>query len=163
MNEKVFTPKTTGVLSIMSMVYVIVLMAGTILNIYKDDGLENWFMFLKVSSLYILACSILFFAIKSQRIILNNDEITLKQLGLTRHKIQYRHIEQVRKGKMNGSPIMEIETRVNGCQKVSPMPFLPFETDWKDIIRKLQEECGKEVVGEMTIRRAKGELRTWKE
>jgi ABC-type nickel/cobalt efflux system permease component RcnA len=163
MKQRVYTPNTKGIIPIMAIVYVTVLIAGTMLNIFNNDSLENWFSFLQISLLYILSCSLIYMAIRSQRIIVDQNKLILKQLGLTRHRIELQHIEQVRKGKLNGSPIMEIETRKKGFKKISPLPFLPFENDWKHILHHLQEECGEEVIGEMTLKRANGELRTWKE
>jgi hypothetical protein len=161
MPQKVYFPNTNGILKIMVTVYVLVLLAGTIINVIKREGLENWLTFITISSIYIIVCSLIYVAIKSQRIILTDKSFTLKQLGLIRHRISLKEIEEVRKGKMDGSPIMEIETRINGLKKVSPVPFLPFEKDWKEMLQLLEGNCGEEIIGEMTLTRQKGELRTW--
>lgn len=161
MTTRVFYPKTTGISTVMFTIYVIVLLAGTIINLIKSDGFGEWITFLLVSFLYIGICSLIYFAIKSQRIIITKDIFLLKQLGLVRHHIRLKEIEQVRKGKMSGSPIIEIQTKPGKNQKIYPVPFLPFEQDWDDILFLLEDSCGKEIIGEMTLKRDKGELRTW--
>lgn len=145
----------------MIIVYILVVCVGTILNIINQAGLQDWLSFMKISLLYIGICSVLYIAIKSQRVILNDKQLVLKVLGMTRHRIDLSHIEEVRKGKMNGSPIIEIETRPNGYKKISPVPYLPFEKDWDEMLTFIKGKCGENVIGSMTLKREKGELRTW--
>ncbi|WP_456276816.1 hypothetical protein [Bacillus sp. AK128] len=161
MKDKVYVPVTVGILKIMVTVYGFVLAAGIIINIMKEEGLEGILSLIGFSSLYIIACTLLYFAIKSQRIILTNKGFILKQLGMVRHRINYKDIHEIRKGKMSGSPIMHIEVNINDKKKVYPVPFLPFEKDWNEILLHLETECGRPIVGEMTLKRAPGELRTW--
>ncbi len=158
MKGKVYYPNTSGIGKIMSSVYSIVLIVGSGINVSNQDGLESWFLFLKVSLIYIGICTLLFLAIKSQRIILNDNQFTLKVFGFTRHQIFLSQINQIRKAKLNGSPIMEIETK---NKRTFPVPFLPFEKVWDELLPLLKEKCGADIIGEMKLRREKGELRSW--
>jgi hypothetical protein len=162
-NEKIFSPETDGILKLMAIVYLMVMMFGSLLNLINGDGLEVWITFVKVSLLYLGVCAIIYILIKSQRIIMTEDKFTLKVIGLTRYQIKLKHIEQIRKGKMNGSPIMEIITNSNGRKRVLPVPFLPFKQNWDDMLQVIKDQRGEEVIGEMKLKRAKGELRTWEE
>jgi hypothetical protein len=161
--NKIYYPNTEGVLKLMTAVFIIVFLFGSLIHVLQNDGLDIWMTFIKVSSIYVIACILIYLTIKSQRIILDEDKLVLKQLGITRHEIKFDCIEDIRKGKMNGSPIMEIESKICGFQRISPVPFLPFRNDWDEIIEVLKENCGDHVIGEMTLVRSKGELRTWME
>jgi hypothetical protein len=158
-NNKTYFPVTVGIWKIMFTVYGLVLFTGTFINIMNKDGLESWLSLIGFSSLYIITCCILFWAIRSQRIILTKKGFVLKQLGMTRYLITYSDIHEISKGKMSGSPIMKIECK--GNKKTYPVPFLPFEKDWNEILDHLENECGRKVIGEMTLKREPGELRTW--
>jgi hypothetical protein len=160
MKEKVYYPNTSGIGKIMGTVYAIVFFAGSAINIIRQDGLESWLVFLKVSLIYIGICTLIYLAIKSQRIILSEKQFTLKVFGFTRHQITLNQINEIRKAKLNGSPIMEIET-LN--KRAFPVPFLPFEKCWDELLPILKEKCGSEAIGEMKLRREKGELRSWDE
>ncbi|MBM7662668.1 hypothetical protein JOC85_003478 [Bacillus mesophilus] len=159
--DKVYVPVTVGIKKVMITVYGLVILAGTFINIMNHDGLQKWLSLIGFSSLYIIACAIIYAAIKSQRIILTKKGFILKQLGMTRHSISYSDIYEVKKGKMSGSPIMKIEANHKGNKKTYPVPFLPFEKDWNEILDHLESGCRRKVIGEMTLKREPGELRTW--
>jgi hypothetical protein len=159
--DKVYVPVTVGIKKVMITVYGLVVMAGTFINIMNQDGLQSWLSLIGFSSLYIIACCIIYGAIKSQRIILTSNGFVLKQLGMIRHQINYSDIYEVKKGKMSGSPIMKIEADIKRNKKTYPVPFLPFETDWNEILDYLESRCGRKVIGEMTLKREPGEIRTW--
>ncbi|MFC4319968.1 hypothetical protein [Litchfieldia salsa] len=161
MTEKVFYPNTKGILKTMGIVYLIVAVFGSVLNTYDQSNVREWTLFLKVSLIYIFCCSSLYFLIKSQRIILNEKELILKLAGMKRHHILLSRIGEIRKGKMNGSPIIEIIVKNEQHKRIYPLPFLPFQLNWEEMLQHIGTICGKEVVGEMTLKREKGELRTW--
>jgi hypothetical protein len=161
--EKIYYPKTEGILKLMTTVFILVFLFGTSIHVLQNDDFDIWMTFLKVSGIYIIACLLIYFTIKSQRLILCENKLVLKQLGFTRHEISFKCVEEVRKGKLNGSPIMEIESKIAGFQTISPVPFLPFKEDWDEILQCIKTKCGEHVIGEMTLVRSKGELRTWME
>jgi hypothetical protein len=161
--SKVYYPNTEGVLKLMTLVFIIVFLFGSLIHVVKNDGFNIWMTFFKVSGVYVIACAVIYLTIKSQRIILDENKLVLKQLGITRHEIDLECIEEVRKGKLNGSPIMEIASSRCGFQQISPVPFLPFQRDWDEILQFIKTNCGDHVIGEMTLVRSKGELRTWME
>ncbi len=163
MKEKIFIPNTSGVLKTMSTVFLLVLVAGSILSIVQEQTLSEWFEFLGLSIAYIIACTLIFLAIKTQKILITESHLILKQVGMTRHKIHFEHIKQVRKGKMTGSPIIEVFAKSGTYEKVCPIPYLPFTKDWDEILDIIKERSGHQVIGNMEIKRAKGELRTWRE
>jgi hypothetical protein len=161
MDNKIFFPNTVGILRTMLLVYIMVMLFGSILTFMKAEGLETWLSFAKVSLVYLGICAILYLSIKSQRIILDEKYFVLKVIGITRHQIPLSKINEIRKGKMSGSPIMEIVLQGKGRKPVLPVPFLPFEENWDEILQSIQNQCDKNVIGEMVLRREKGELRTW--
>ncbi|WP_078549990.1 hypothetical protein [Litchfieldia alkalitelluris] len=158
MNEKIFYPNTKGILKMMAFVYLIVVVFGSVLNTYFHSTSQEWLLFFKVSLIYILVCSILFVLIKSQQIIISKKEFKLKLAGFTRYQITLSSIGEIRKGKMNGSPIMEIKSKNN---RIFPVPFLPFEAAWEEVLEFVRQERGESIIGEMKLKRKKGELRTW--
>jgi hypothetical protein len=160
---KVFFPQTKGIIKIMAAVYIFLLAGGSVLSILLDESIAQWTSFLLQSLLYIAVCSLIYFAIQSQRIIITETQFILKVLGVTRHKIDFDLIHEVRKGKMSGSPIMEIHAKKGPYSKVCPVPFLPFTESWDEILLTLEKKCGSEVIGNMDLKRRKGELRTWRE
>ncbi|WP_044022380.1 hypothetical protein [Bacillus sp. SG-1] len=160
---KVFFPETKGIIKIMAAVYFILLAGGSFLSLYLNETLAQWTSFLLQSFLYIVACSLIYFAIKSQRIIVTEKQFILKVIGITRHKIDFNHIHEVRKGKMSGSPIMEIHAKKGPYSKVCPVPYLPFSDSWQELLLIIEKKCGSEVIGNMDLKRRKGEIRTWRE
>jgi hypothetical protein len=160
---KVYFPETRGVIKIMAAVYIFLLAGGSTLSVMLGESLNQWASFLLQSLLYIAACSLIYFAIKSQRIIITETQFILKVIGMTRHKIDFDHIHEVRKGKMSGSPIMEIHAKKGQYSKVCPVPFLPFSESWDELLSTIEKKCGSEVIGNMDLKRRKGELRTWRE
>jgi hypothetical protein len=163
LKNKVYLPKTKGVIKTMLTVYVIILISGSILSFAQEESLQDWYSFLRLSLLYVCVCLLIFIAIKTQKIIISDCYISLKQIGITRHKIQFEHIQEVRKGKMSGSPIIEIAAKSGEHEKVCPIPYLPFSNDWDEILDTIKDKCGDYVIGNMSLNRAKGELRTWKD
>lgn len=161
MKEKVFKPNTKTVIPTMITLYILVIIGGSVMTFYFGYAMEEWIKFMKTSLIYIIVCLIIFVSIKSQKMIINEKEIMLKVIGITRHKIKLTEIEEIRKGKMSGNPIMEIETRVKGYKRIAPFPYLPFEEAWKVVIEYIKENQGEEVIGEMKMKREPGELRNW--
>ncbi|WP_246942981.1 hypothetical protein [Bacillus pinisoli] len=161
MKEKVYIPATTGILGLMLTVYGLVMCAGTIINIMNQDGLSSWLSLIAFSGLYLGTCAILFFTIKGQKIIITNEGLALKQLGMIRYQVRFEEIVKISKGKMSGSPIMNLDVNMKGISKTLPFPFLPFQKDWEEILGTIEAQCGKHVMGEMELKREPGELRTW--
>lgn len=161
--RKIFYPSLEGTLKIMTTIFVLVLIVGSLIHFVNQASYENWMIFFKMSSLYCIVCFVIYLSIKSQRIIVESNKLILTQLGFTRYEIPFESIIEVQKGKLNGSPIMEIETLKNGYNTKAKIPYLPFEKEWNEILQLLKENCGEGVVGTMTLVRNKGELRTWVE
>ncbi|MGF2615874.1 hypothetical protein FZC84_07315 [Rossellomorea vietnamensis] len=160
---KVYFPETKGVIRLMAVVYIILLAGGSAFSLILHETLAQWAFFLLHSLLYILVCSLIYFAIKSQRIIITEKQFILKVIGITRHKIDFEHIRQVRKGKMSGSPIMEILAVKGSYSKVCPVPFLPFSESWDELLMTIEKKCGSSAIGNMDLKRRKGEIRSWRE
>ncbi|WP_421384885.1 hypothetical protein ACOJQI_08975 [Bacillus salacetis] len=160
---KVYFPETKGIIKIMAAVYIFLLAGGSALSVMLDESLAQWTSFLLQSLLYIAVCSLIYFAIKSQRIIVTETQFILKVIGMTRHKIDFEHIHEIKKGKMSGSPIMEIHAKKGRYSKVCPVPFLPFSESWDELLVTIEKKCGSEAIGNMDLKRRKGELRTWRE
>jgi hypothetical protein len=160
---KVYFPETKGVIKIMAAVYFLLVAGGSILSMVLDETLAQWTSFLLQSLLFIVICTLLYSAIKSQRIIITEKQFILKVIGMTRHKIDFEHVHEVRKAKMSGSPIMEIQAKKGRYSKVCPVPFLPFSESWDELLLTFEKKCGSEVIGNMDLTRRKGELRTWRE
>ncbi|WP_409253931.1 hypothetical protein V1502_08545 [Bacillus sp. SCS-153A] len=160
---KVYFPNTKGIIKIMAAVYFVLITGGSSLSLFLNETLAQWTSFLLQSLIYIAVCSIIYLAIKSQRIIITENQFILKVVGMTRHKIDFEHIHEVRKGKMSGSPIMEILAKKGSYSKICPVPFLPFSTSWPELLITIENKCGSEVIGNQFLQRRKGELRTWRE
>jgi hypothetical protein len=160
---KVYFPETKGIIKIMAGVYFLLLTGGSAISLMLNETFAQWTTFLMQSLLYVAVCSLIFFAIKSQRIIVTEKQFILRVIGMTRHKIDFSHIQEVRKGKMSGSPIMEIHAKKDRYEKVCPVPFLPFSESWDELLLTIERKCGSEVIGNMDLKRRKGEVRTWKE
>jgi len=160
---KVYFPKTEGILRFMSLIYCIVFLFGSVLNLLNSYDLNEWVAFFQISLIYIGVCLLLYVLIKSQRIVVNEDVFILKVIGLKRYQIQISTITEIRKGKMNGSPIIEILTIRDEKTQLFRVPYIPFEHKWDELFKHIKEKRGKEVIGEMTLQREKGELRTWEE
>ncbi|WP_456271349.1 hypothetical protein [Bacillus sp. AK031] len=160
---KVYFPETKGIIKIMASVYILLLAGGSALSFMLNETLAQWTTFLLQSLLYIAVCSLIYIAIKSQRIIITEKQFILKVIGVTRHKIDFSHIQEVKKGKMSGSPIMEIHAKKDQYKKICPVPFLPFSESWDELLLTIERKCGSEVIGNMDLKRRKGEVRTWKE
>jgi hypothetical protein len=161
LEQKIFYPNMKGILKTMGIVYLIVTIFGSVLNTFNQSDVQDWALFFKVSLIYIFCCSTLYFLIKSQRIILNERELILKLAGIKRHHILLSKIGEIRKGKMNGSPIIEIVVKNDKQKRVYPIPFLPFQLYWEEMLQDIRNICGNDIIGEMTLKRKKGELRTW--
>ncbi|KAA0546239.1 hypothetical protein FZW96_16135 [Bacillus sp. BGMRC 2118] len=161
--QKIYSPSTEGTIKLMSTIFVLVLTIGSLIHLVNEASYENWIIFFKMSGLYVGICFVIFLSIKSQRILLQQNQLIFNQLGFTRYTIPLETIMEVRKGKLNGSPIMEIEILKNNHRTIARIPYLPFEKDWEVILDVIKEICGQEVIGEMTLERSKGEIRTWME
>lgn len=159
--RKTFYPSLEGTLKPMGTIFVLVLIVGSMIHVLNQASYENWMIFFKMSSLYCIVCFVIYFSIKSQRIIVESNKLILTQLGFTQYEIPFESIIEVQKGKLNDSPIMEIETLYYGHNTIAKIPYLPFEKDWDEILQLLKENCGEGVVGTMTMVRNKGELQTW--
>ncbi|MBM6616564.1 hypothetical protein [Bacillus suaedaesalsae] len=160
---KMYSPSTEGTIKLMFTIFILVLTIGSVIHLLNQASYENWMIFFKMSSLYVGVCLLIFLSIKSQRIILRSNKLIFIQLGFTRYSIPLEMIKEVRKGKLNGSPIMEVETHISGHLCIARLPYFPFEKDWDEILGVIKETCGHEVIGEMTLVRNKGEIRTWME
>ncbi|MGD6803684.1 hypothetical protein [Rossellomorea aquimaris] len=160
---KVYFPNTKGVFTLMAIGYVILLAGGSALSFILNETLVQWTSFLMQSLLYIVVCSLIYLSIKSQRIIITEKYFVLKVIGITRHKVDFEHIREVRKGKMSGSLIMEIHAKKGSYSKVCPVPFLPFSEAWDELLLTIERKCGSDVIGSMDLKRRKGEIRSWKE
>ncbi|RIW38483.1 hypothetical protein D3H55_02810 [Bacillus salacetis] len=147
----------------MAAVYFLLLAGGSILSYTLGETLEQWTAFLFQSLLFIVVCLLIYSAIRSQRIIITEKQFILKVIGMTRHRIDFEYVHQIRKGKMSGSPIMEVIAKKGPFSKVCPVPFLPFSKSWDELLLTFEEKCGSEVIGNMELTRRKGELRTWRE
>lgn len=129
---KVYKPSTKGMFWIMLAVYALVISTTLILvHIRVAPFEQNTFILGTIG--FWLWCGGMAFIIRSQRIILYQDgHFELKVLGMTRTKFHSKNLLELNKEMMNGSPVYVVKYK--NQPKWKPIPFLPFERFWADII-----------------------------
>lgn len=91
---------THGIIKFMLWIYILTFSVG-ILTFYLRDELTqgNFYFFTKTSFIYLIICFLLYWAIKSQKLILVEDHLILTIFGWNRYKISIHDIEKCEYGK----------------------------------------------------------------
>lgn len=132
MGRVIYKPKTKGLILLTTIVYFMVSITLFGLHFTKIETFDMQ-GFLIGSGVYWLWCLTLFMIIKSQRIILEKDgTFRYKTLGFDRCSFHASQLIEVIKEKMNGHPVYVF--MYDGNQKRKPIPYLPFDSKWNEIL-----------------------------
>ncbi|TLS35204.1 hypothetical protein [Pseudalkalibacillus caeni] len=136
--QKTFYPNIKSIELTMLAVYIIVVAFGSALMwVNSDLTFSRWKTFMLVGLIYIGVCFVLSVSIRNQRIELTDQEFRLILLGFVRKEIKYNRIREIKIGKLNGSPVVEV-TFADGSS-TTKVPFIPFEKDWYSIARFIKQ------------------------
>lgn len=132
MERKIYKPKTKGLFLLITIIYFIVTISSIVLHFTSIESFGTR-TFLYGSFIYWFWCLTLLAIIKSQRIILEKDgTFRYKTLGINRCVFHTKQLVEVIKEKMNGHPVYVL--KYSGNRKRKPIPYLPFEEEWNEII-----------------------------
>ncbi|MBM7604972.1 hypothetical protein JOC75_002976 [Metabacillus crassostreae] len=138
-NQKLlYKARTQGIIKFMLGVYLFVFSVGTITFYLREELTQrNFSFFTKTSLIYLVFCFILYWAIKSQKLILNEDHLILTIFGWNRYKISIFDIEKCEFGKLNGEIVIHITlTKKIKCA----FPYYPFQKAWEEISYTIKEK-----------------------
>ncbi|MCM3409725.1 hypothetical protein [Metabacillus litoralis] len=129
---------THGIIKFMLWIYILTFSVG-ILTFYLRGELTqgNFYFFTKTSFIYLIICFLLYWAIKSQKLILVEDHLILTIFGWNRYKISIHDIEKCEYGKINGEKVIQIT--LNKKLKCA-FPYYPFQKAWEEISVTIKEK-----------------------
>lgn len=133
-----YKASTEGIMKFMLWIYILTFSVG-IMTFYLRGELTqgNFYFFTKTSLIYLVICYILYWAIKSQRLILKEDHLILTIFGWNRYKISIHDIEKCEFGKINGEKVIHIT--LNKKIKCA-FPYYPFQRAWEEISETMKEK-----------------------
>lgn len=138
-NQKLlYKARTQGIIKFMLWVYILTFSIGTITFYLREElTQQNFQFFTKTSMLYLVICFLLYWAIKSQKLILKEDHLILTIFGWNRYKISIYDIEKCEFGKLNGEIVIHIT--LNKKIKCA-FPYYPFQKAWEEISYTIKEK-----------------------
>ena len=138
-NQKLlYKARTQGIIKFMLWVYILTFSIGTITFYLREElTQQNFQFFTKTSMFYLVICFLLYWAIKSQKLILKEDHLILTIFGWNRYKISIYEIEKCEFGKLNGEIVIHIT--LNKKIKCA-FPYYPFQKAWEEISYTIKEK-----------------------
>jgi hypothetical protein len=133
-----YKANTEGIIKFMLWIYILTFSVG-IMTFYLRGELTqgNFYFFTKTSLIYLVICIILYWAIKSQKLILKEDHLILTIFGWYRYKISIHDIEKCEFGKINGEKVIHIT--LNKKSKCA-FPYYPFQRAWAELSETIKEK-----------------------
>jgi hypothetical protein len=138
-NQKcLYKASTQGIIMFMLSIYILIFSVGIItFSLRGELTQENFHFFTKTSLIYLAFCFFMYWAIKSQKLILKEDHLILTLFGWNRYKISIYDIKKCEFGKINGEKVIHIT--LNKKIKCA-FPYYPFQEAWEEISNTLKEK-----------------------
>lgn len=138
-NQKcLYKASTQGIIQFMLWIYILTFSVGiTTFSLKGELTQENLHFFTKTSLIYLTFCFCMYWAIKSQKLILKEDHLILTIFGWKRYQISIYDIKKCEFGKINGEKVIHIT--LNKKVKCA-FPYYPFQEAWEEISDAIKEK-----------------------